>query len=222
MNVVQEFYNQVNFPGPYQIEQLKSISNRYLMLIDNALQNGQTVLDVGCGTGLITNLFALKYPDSQFTAMDFASGIEFGKKFAKDNNITNIQFCRENFLETTINNKYDVVICQGVLHHIPDANQALATLKKLSKNTLILGLYHPWGKQAKKWFDIDYGNEILRLDQEEHPYETSYTCSQVKRMLPEFNLINSYPSSINIVSHIESLFNYRNGGLITYIFERKS
>ena len=48
------------------------------------------------------------------------------------------------------------------------------------------------------------------------------TCSQIKHMLPEFNLINSYPSSINIVSHIESFFNYRNGGLITYIFERNS
>lgn len=219
---VQNFYNRINFPGPYQIDQLKDINNRYLLCIDRALHNGQNVLDVGCGTGLISNLFGIRYPDSTFTAIDFADSINFGRQFAKVHGIKNVQFYQENFLEYDINTEYDVVICQGVLHHMPDSVAALNKLKQASKNILILGLYHPWGKKLKQWVNIDYRNETLKLDQEDHPFETAYTCSQVKAMLPEFTLIGSYPSNINIISHIESFFNYRNGGLITYIFERKS
>ena len=74
MLAVQNFYNRINFPGQYQIDQLKDISNQYLLCIDQALHNGQTVLDVGCGTGLVSNLFGIRYPDSTFTAIDFADG----------------------------------------------------------------------------------------------------------------------------------------------------
>jgi trans-aconitate methyltransferase len=226
MSTVQEFYNQIQFPGHYTIKglgyHLPTVRNPYLQLIDQQITDGMTVLDVGCGTGLVSNLFGLRYPNSTFTSIDFASGIDFAKQFAAQNNINNVEFRKENFLEADINQTYDVVICQGVLHHIPDMQTALNKLKQATGKTLILGLYHPWGKWVKQWSSINYRNETLRLDQEEHPHETAHTCAQVKGMLPEFNLVSSYPSSINIISHIEALFNYRNGGLITYIFERNT
>jgi len=220
MNKIKNFYDRVQFPGTYEISQLKNIKNRYLLTIDIAMSNVSSVLDVGCGTGLIANLFAFRYPDVEFTAIDFARSIEFGKKFASNNQIKNVNFVRQDFLEFNTSQKYDVVICQGVLHHIPNRVDALAKLKQLTNKTLVLGIYHPWGKWAKKWFNINYQNEILRQDQEEHPYETAFTCQQVIDMLPEFELRCSYPTNINILSHLNSLFNYRNGGLITYVFRR--
>jgi 2-polyprenyl-3-methyl-5-hydroxy-6-metoxy-1,4-benzoquinol methylase len=217
---VQNFYNDLRFPGIYQADNLKTLNNPYLLTIDCALDNGQSVLDVGCGTGLITNLFAARYPDSQFTAIDFANSIDFAKNFAKTNNINNVEFVKQDFDNLSTQHQYDVVICQGVLHHMPNFADAAKKLAQLTRKTLIVGLYHPWGKLAKKWAHINYGNDILYQDQEHHPYEISFTAAQVINMFADLELMYSYPSHINIVSHFEALFNYKNGGLTTYVFNK--
>jgi 2-polyprenyl-3-methyl-5-hydroxy-6-metoxy-1,4-benzoquinol methylase len=219
-STVQSFYNNLQFPGIYQVDNLKTLNNPYLLTIDRALNNGQTVLDVGCGTGLITNLFASRYPDSQFTAIDFADSIDFAKKFAKTNQINNVEFIKQDFDQLSTQHRYDVVICQGVLHHMPDYIGAANKLAQLARKTLVVGLYHPWGKLVKKWTRINYGNDILHQDQENHPYEISFTATQVINMFDNLELRYSYPSHINIVSHIEALFNYKNGGLTTYVFNK--
>lgn len=219
-SLVQNFYNHLQFPGIYQADSLKTLNNAYLLTIDRALNNKQTVLDVGCGTGLITNLFALRYPHSQFTAIDFADSIDFAQSFAKANQINNVQFIKQDFDQLSTQRSYDVVICQGALHHMPNYVDAANKLVQLTDKTLIVGLYHPWGKLVKKWTRINYGNDILQQDQENHPYERSFTASDVIRMFANLDLRYSYPSHINIVSHIEALFNYKNGGLITYVFDK--
>jgi ubiquinone/menaquinone biosynthesis C-methylase UbiE len=219
-SAVKNFYDNLKFPGIYLFENLTTLSNPYLLTIDRALSNGQTVLDVGCGTGLITNLFALRYPNSQFTAVDFADSIDFAKNFAKSNQINNVEFIKQDFDQLLTNRTYDVVICQGVLHHMPNYIDAANKLKHLTRKTLVVGLYHPWGKFAKKWVKINYENAILQQDQDNHPYETAFTANQVINLFDNFTLSYSYPSHINIVSHIEALFNYKNGGLTTYVFNK--
>ena len=80
MNEVKEFYDQLQFPGKYTIAGLDyhspRIRNTYLKIIDDHLCNGISVLDVGCGTGLITNLFARRY-NSQFVCIDFANSVDY-------------------------------------------------------------------------------------------------------------------------------------------------
>jgi 2-polyprenyl-3-methyl-5-hydroxy-6-metoxy-1,4-benzoquinol methylase len=220
MSYVKKFYNKLQFPGPYQRKNLEHIKNRYLMTIDSVLTDGQTVLDVGCGSGLVVNLFALHYPNSQFIAIDFSDSIDYAQQFAHKNNITNVTFIKADFLEHQFTKTFDVVICQGVLHHIPEYILAANKLQQLAHDKLIVGLYHPWGKLAKQLFNINYGNEILRQDQESNPFETAFTVKQALNMFKSFILHRSYPSTINILSQIESLFNYKNGGLITYIFRK--
>ena len=223
-NSVKTFYDVNQFPGPYTLEDLHyhipDVQNPYLKIIDNYITSDvKTVIDVGCGTGVISNLFAMKNPNINFTACDFAESIIFAEKFAVHNNINNIKYHKANFLEFGVQHKskYDLVICQGVLHHIPEYENAIKYLSKLINpgGTLILGVYNPYGKILKKFFKIDYLNDILYKDQELNPFETSFTVQQVKNYFKELTLVDAYPSQ----SNIRALFNSRNGGLTTYIFK---
>ena len=168
---IQQFYNQNQFPGMYTIEDFNNygddIENPYLNIIDKHLGDDITVLDAGCGTGLITNLFAYRRPTNKFVAVDFADSIDYARQFSKTNNINNTKFIKQNLLEHTSKKQFDVVICQGGLHHIPDWHTAFNQLKTLVKpnGKLILGLYHPWGKIFKKFLKIDYKNNVLYKDQ---------------------------------------------------------
>jgi ubiquinone/menaquinone biosynthesis C-methylase UbiE len=226
MSAVQKFYNQIQFPGHYSLEsielQSQHLTNRYLKLIDRYLDNHQTVLDVGCGSGVITNVFAKRYPMSQFIGLDFADSIEYASKMSVGN--TNSTFVKQNFLEFDAGQQFDRVICQGVLHHIPNADLAVKKLKNLVApgGKLLLGLYHPWGKICKKIINIDYKHQVLYQDQELNPYETSYTAQQVKQLFANFDFVDACPYALNMFIALPSLFNYRNGGLVTYVLEKKS
>jgi cyclopropane fatty-acyl-phospholipid synthase-like methyltransferase len=101
MNSIKEFYDQHHFPGPYGLEQLKKYEisiNRYVNLINQYIDNDQRVLDLGCGTGLLTNLFALRY-SSQFIGVDFSTAADYADKFAVDNNIKNVKFINQDFFK---------------------------------------------------------------------------------------------------------------------------
>ena len=225
---IQQFYNQNQFPGMYTIEDFNNygsdIENPYLKIIDKHLGDNVTVLDAGCGTGLITNLFAYRHPTNKFVAVDFADGIDHARQFSKTNNINNTKFIKQDLLEYTSKKQFDVVICQGVIHHIPDWYTAINQLKSLVKpnGKLILGLYHPWGKIFKKFLKIDYKNNVLYKDQELVPYEISFSFNEVQNMTQGFNLIDfAPPRTLNSIA-ISALFNYRNGGLVTYILEKNN
>lgn len=220
------FYDQVQFPGPYSQRQIDyhrlGIKNSYLKIINLALDQDQSILDVGCGTGYITNLFAQIYTQSHFTAVDFADGIDYGQAFCQQQGLRNVTWIKDDFLNHHFSGQFDVIICQGVFHHIERQQQALDKLKDLCRpgGKIVFGVYHPFGKIIKKFFNIDYRSEVLRLDQEENPFEKSYTCPQVQEMFSDCDLIDVYPTTIPVLSHMMAMINSKNGGLMTYVFRK--
>lgn len=223
MSEIKNFYDRIQFPGHYSQQSLElqseCLTNPYLKFIDQHMSNGLKVLDVGCGTGLIANLFARRYPGSHFTGVDFADSVDYAQQFAQLNPIKNTQFVKQNFLDFDSDCTYDLVICQGVLHHIPQASIAITKLKDLVApgGKLILGIYHPWGKIIKQWFRINYKNHTLYLDQEHNPYETAWTKSQICSMSAPLTLMDHYPNWLGTVS-LPALLKSRSGGLVDYVF----
>jgi len=221
---VKQFYDQLQFPGPYSLEQLQAygdpIENYYLRCIDRELAPGQQVLDAGCGSGLTTNLFALRYPTSEFTGMDFAASVGLAERFAQTNAIENVKYIKQDLAQARFMTQYDRVICQGVLHHIPQYQQVARKLAEAVRpgGRLVLGLYHPWGKLLKRLTRIDYGSQILEADQESNPFELAFTPDQAQALVPELELITRRPCWLG--SAVPALFNSRNGGLTVYVFEK--
>lgn len=190
-------------------------------MIESQLNYDQTVLDAGCGTGLITNLFAVRHPKSQFVGVDFANSIDYAQSFSKQHSIKNVEFVKQDLSELDLTASFDVVICQGVLHHIPDYHKVLDILKNLTKpgGTLVLGLYHPAGKIVKKFLNIDYKSDTLFKDQEMHPFEINFTLKQVQNLIQDFKFEQAYPHILNNF-WIPAFLNYKNGGLVTYILKK--
>lgn len=226
MEQVKKFYDRIQFPGNYTAASLDyhwpEIRNPYLRTIDRTLRNGLRVIDIGCGTGLITNLFAKKYPGSEFLGVDFADSVDHAAEISRELRLKNVRFVKEDFVRMTVDTTYDVAICQGVLHHMPNYSIAIKKIANLIRpgGTLVLGLYHPWGKIIKKYFKVDYQDPILYQDQEQHPFEIAFDYRTVEHMLGKgFTLSCAYPSVLGSVA-LPSFFNSKNGGLVTYVFEK--
>lgn len=222
---VKEFYSKIKFPGNYSFDDINfyqsKIANPYLKIIDDHLENNLKILDVGCGTGYILNLFAHRY-NSSFYGIDFSDAIDVAKSFSKENKIKNINYSKKDFLQINEKETYDIVICQGVLHHIPDYIKAVNLLKKITKKKLILAVYHPSGKILKKYFNINYNSDLLRADQEDVPFETAFNQQEILSMFKGFKLVESYPTNPNLHFILNPIRHSRNGGLVTYILEKNA
>lgn len=223
---IESFYSKIQFPGPYTLESFDAyrdeIVNPYIKLINDYVKPSSNIIDVGCGTGFITNFLSLTYSDKDFLGVDFSDSIFFAEYFAQKNNLQ-AKFLRKDFLDCEFEMKYNCVICQGVLHHIPQFEKALSKLKEITEKNgyLILGLYHPFGKVLKKIVSLDYRSTILEDDQERNPYEMSYyKKSIIEKLGDKFQLESQYPR--NITSHflINPLVFSRSGGIVTYVFRK--
>lgn len=224
---IKQFYSNLHFPGRYSSDDLKfyddqGIHNIYLKEIDLHMADEIDILDVGCGTGLISNLFASKYQDSNFTSIDFSDSIDYAKEFAKNNKITNVNWIKQDFNEYKATKQYDLIICCGVLHHIPQHEEALLKLKSLLKpgGKLLLALYNPYGKILKHVVKLNYNCDILYQDQEKNPFELSFNHSQVLTMCNDLLFESVTPSIYNHLVNFLAIFNSENGGLALYVFSK--
>lgn len=224
---VRKFYSEIKFPGLYTIDELSfykdSIPNNFLSIYNNGIQGCTRILDIGCGTGFITNLLAIKNLNTRIDAVDFSDSIEVAIEFSKEHNITNVTYYKEDFFKFKSSEKYDCIICNGVLHHMPDYKIAIERIKSMitPEGKLILGVYNQFGKSVKKIIPVTYRSELLRIDQEDVPYEINFSNQEFLNYFSEFTVNNIYPSFNNRLVNISNLLNYQNGGLTVYDLTRK-
>jgi 2-polyprenyl-3-methyl-5-hydroxy-6-metoxy-1,4-benzoquinol methylase len=223
---IKQFYSALTFPGKYQTKDityhLPKTVNRYINILYSNINDGDSIIDLGCGSGLITNIIASKYKNSKITAVDFCNSIKYAESFSKDNDIKNVSYTKKDILALGESKKYDVVMCVGVLHHIPKFAKAVEKIKKLANKKIILSVYHPTGKLLKKAFKIDYSSAILHSDQEEVPFELSWTKKQVLDMFSEYQITDMYPKNPLWKCITSPILHNRNGGLTTYILEKNN
>ena len=96
------------------------LTNQILPLIpeiDNRLNDGIKVLDIGCGRGRAINLMGKKFPRSEFTGCDIShEGISSAKEEAKNMGLTNVQFEIKDALLVEELGKFDLITAFDTIH----------------------------------------------------------------------------------------------------------
>ena len=134
------------------------------------IKNGDSVLDLACGTGLVTKKLIRKVgKDGQIYAIDSSeSAIKIAKKWA--GTPKNLHFVRADAEKVQFNTKFDAITCQYALFFFPNEQKVLKNMKKmLKKNGTITLAVH--GK-----YNVPYFDSILK---------------PIKKMIPDY--LPKYP-----------------------------
>ena len=134
--------------------------NDFLSILNNAIrpnkintnnQNiAENVLIAGCGTGqqLVSKT---SYANSNIVAIDLSlSSLAFAKRKMQELNQKNIEFLQGDILSlNSLNKKFNVIECVGVLHHLKDPDEGLRILLNIlePKGYLKLGLYSEYARK---------------------------------------------------------------------------
>ncbi len=115
------------------------------------INKGDSVLDVACGTGVVTNEIQKKIGKSGYViGIDTSStAIKIAKKW---NNKSNVNFVNIDAEKFSFSKKFDVVTCQYALFFFPNAQKALKNMKNSLKESGSIGISVHGGKDKVPFF----------------------------------------------------------------------
>jgi SAM-dependent methyltransferase len=140
---VTGLYEMFPFPSPEVGTPLVDVvaDQMPFLLGDNCL-DGWRMLDAGCGTGHILVALALRYPKAYFIGLDACQrSLDIARHLAEYHGANNVEFVQGTIPDLDLPNKFDLITCFGVLHHMPDPR---AGLRWLSEHLADDGLVHLW------------------------------------------------------------------------------
>jgi SAM-dependent methyltransferase len=225
-DLVKAFYEETPFPNYDDLDSRDSLQKKarlgvFARILDEHLPPESTVLEVGCGTGQLTNFLAMNWrrrvigADMCMNSLRLANG--FRERFA----IMNASFVQMNLFRPPFPDaSMDVVISNGVLHHTSDPEGGFrAIAAKLAPGGYILvGLYNWLGRLPTLWrrrlIEL-FGDRMAALDsrlrggdlnegrwaawfrdQYRHPHESRHSMDEVLRWFDRAGIafVSSIPS----------------------------
>lgn len=134
----------------------------FLRLVGNV--KGKKLLDVGCGTGRYSILFAKK--NAVVDCVDISKKmLDIAKQKAMKNKL-DIRFKQGNLLDLPYkNNKFDIVISSLVLDHVKDIDKAIKELVRVCKHKghIIISVMHPdIIKTDRAWFKSEKNIVLIK------------------------------------------------------------
>ncbi len=223
--IVKAFYEEHPFPNYDDHESLRSLvsksrSGLYAKLLGEQLPDNADVLEVGCGTGQLTNFLGITCRSVTGTDLCLNS-LGLAEEFRSSHGLSRVRFVQMNLFRPALKpEQYDVVLCNGVLHHTSDPYGGFRSIARLLRpgGLIVIGLYNRYGRLAlatrRRIFQLTGGrfqwiDPYLRstpmsrgkksawfADQYEHPHESSHTMGEVLSWFAEtgFDFVHSVPS----------------------------
>ena len=226
---VRDFYKVDPFPN-YEIDDNKLTilnagdANQFTKNLKEFIDHKKIVLEIGAGTSQLSNYLSIGNNNLLIAFDGNLESLKIGNTFCEKNNIINVKFvCGDIFDDIFQENTFDVILCNGVLHHTKNSYEAFKKSVRWLKTNgyIVLGLYNKIGRFRtffRKWMYKIFGEKYLMIfdpvlrkinkkskrkinawikDQYNHPLERSHTFDEVLKWFKEENVefINSLPQS---------------------------
>jgi SAM-dependent methyltransferase len=189
---IREFYTSHPYPPPLEnLDRARDLwqdqnvhrAEFHLLWPHQEYRADFDVLVAGCGTWQAAK-FALCHPGARVVAIDISStSLEHTEALKKKYELTNLE-TRQLPIESAgdLNQRFDLIVSTGVLHHLADPDAGLRALRSLlgGDGVMYLMLYAPYGRTGVYMLQ-DY---CRRLGVETTPQEIA-DLTQVLRMMPQ-------------------------------------
>jgi SAM-dependent methyltransferase len=145
---VRDFYERLPYPAPLTSldEHLERYANPdrrralfHLMWPTERPHANQEILIAGCGTSQAAR-YALREPNAQITAIDISeTSLHHTRKLQQKYDLGNLGIHHLSILDIqSLKMTFDQVVCTGVLHHLPDPDLGLQSLRNVLKPTGVM------------------------------------------------------------------------------------
>ena len=208
-DIVKAFYEEHPFPNYDDIDSDSSLAEKaqrgvLARLMDEQIPRNARVLEVGCGTGQLSNFLGMQSSRRVIGSDMCLHSLRLAKDFRDRWRIKGANFMQMNLFKPALKTaSFDVVMSMGVLHHTADPRGAFESIARVLKpgGFIIIGLYNKIGRlptDLRRFLfkvggdtlsfldshmrDKRYNDERKRawfLDQYKHPHESKHTFSEV-------------------------------------------
>jgi SAM-dependent methyltransferase len=221
--IVKQFYEKTPFPNYDDLDNQRALvekarAGRFARLLNDQIPYAAPVLEVGCGTGQLTNFLSIAH--RAVLGVDVClNSLGLAQRFKEQNGIERASFAQMNLFRPALRDgSFEYVISNGVLHHTADCRGAFRRIGRLVRpgGYLVVGLYSGysrrlhyargtiirWTGSTSAWLDPHFGHmkaagkrEAWYQDQYCHPHETCHTIDEVLGWMDEdrFDFVNSIP-----------------------------
>lgn len=222
---IKSFYEKTPFPNYENIDSSESLRKKatdgvFARLLDEQIPNYAYILEIGCGTGQLSNFLGLTWGRKVFATDISLNSLKLGQEFKLKNEIDNVVFIQMNLFRPCFKTEsFDLVICNGVLHHTNNPRIGYKSISGLVKNGgyIVIGLYNKYGRlttdlrriifnitgNSFKFLDPMFRDKTMGnlrkntwfLDQYKNPHESKHTIDEVMHWFEEsgFEFTNSIP-----------------------------
>ena len=150
------------------------------MIIEGAgLGPGQRALEIGCGTGVFTEMFARR--GAEIVAVDISSEL-LEKARARNLPARQVTFLEKRFENCDVDGPFDAVIGSSILHHL-DIVDALVNIRRLLKPGGILSFAEPNLLNPQVYLERKF--HYLPMFSYTSPDETAFVRWKFARLLKE-------------------------------------
>ena len=171
---------------------------------------GKTVLDVGCGGGILAESMA-KHGAAEVTGIDMAEkSLKIAKLHALEENVSNISYrhIRVEELAAEMPHSFDVVTCMELLEHVPDPAAIIAACAQLVKPDGMV-FFSTINRNPKSYAHAIVGAEYLLglVPRGTHDWQKFITPAELARMCRQAGLdvVDSKGMTYNPLSKIYRL-----------------
>ncbi len=155
---VRDFYERMPYPAPLTSldahrDLYKDRDRRraefHLMWPAKRPGGGQDILVAGCGTSQAAR-YALREPDARITAIDISdTSLRHTRDLQRKYKLENLELHQLPIERVRdLGRSFDLVVCTGVLHHLPDPDYGLRALREVLRPTgaMRLMVYARYGR----------------------------------------------------------------------------